>query len=839
MRPVMTEVAAPSDAPIPPGQAPRSRLSSLRLRLAALLLVAIGPSLGAMAWISERDGKARLALTEAAMGDVARRIAAEQGAVIDRTHIVLAMLGGQAEIQDAPADPAGCEEVLHLAAAGAPWVKGLGVASPEGILACATEPLGRQVTIADRNYFRRALAERRLVVSELVANRLTGLPVQLAAYPVIENGNVTRVMLAALDFLSVMPGPDGRVMDVDSVAVVDGHGILATRWPPRPELIGRDHSHRPAVAQAISRGHGSLRTIGLDGVPRVIGFARIPGSDAVVLAGRDEARVLAPIRHAQQVAITVFGGAAALAFLLGWLTGDALLLRGIGRISRAAAAAGSDARHIFAATTPSRFAPLEVRQLHAALVGLERRRFEASARLRAAEAQARSQAGLLQAVMANMEQGVIAFDSMGRFLAANARYRQMMDIPESLLTSGRHYLEIARVIADRGEYGPGDPESLARERWRRATAGAPVHRFTHTRPNGLTFEVAGRPLPGGGFVHSYTDVTEARAAQAALSESERRFRLLAENSGDVVVLTDLSGRPSYVSPAAERVLGWPAEALVGRLAEDFAHPDDIPWEHAAREALRAGQAEACICSRFRRPNGSWLWVEVRSRVHLDPLSGEAQGYVAVIRDATERKQAEARLIEAFDRMERMATTDALTGLANRRALQQALEREWARCMREEQPLSLLMFDVDFFKRFNDRYGHPAGDACLVEVAHTLADAARRPSDVPARHGGEEFALLMPCTEAVGALQVAEQLRATIEAKALPHAGNPVGGVVTVSIGVATLWPHAGNAEQDADRLFAAADEALYLAKHEGRNRVATGASTIIPPSLRLLAVTPP
>jgi diguanylate cyclase (GGDEF)-like protein len=179
------------------------------------------------------------------------------------------------------------------------------------------------------------------------------------------------------------------------------------------------------------------------------------------------------------------------------------------------------------------------------------------------------------------------------------------------------------------------------------------------------------------------------------------------------------------------------------------------------------------------------------------------------------EQRDRELAERNARLARLATEDPLTGVANRRRFDAQLPVEVARAQREQRPLVLLMIDIDRFKEYNDRRGHPAGDECLIRVAQALAAQLHRPSDLVARIGGEEFAVLLPNTEAGGAGEHAERIRAAVESLALAHPG---GGVVTVSIGVAVTSGLAG--PQGPDELLAFADRALYRAKDAGRNLVA-------------------
>ncbi|KXU79643.1 GGDEF domain-containing protein [Aeromonas enteropelogenes] len=160
--------------------------------------------------------------------------------------------------------------------------------------------------------------------------------------------------------------------------------------------------------------------------------------------------------------------------------------------------------------------------------------------------------------------------------------------------------------------------------------------------------------------------------------------------------------------------------------------------------------------------------------------------------------------------------DGLTGIANRAHLDDCLERAWRRCHRARAPLSLVLLDVDYFKQFNDFYGHQLGDDCLQQVGRLLAGVERREDDLAARYGGEEFALLLPCTGMQGALQVADRIRTALKELGIPHQNSLVSSRVTCSFGVATLIPD--NSMKIAD-LIQKADAALYQAKHNGRDRI--------------------
>jgi diguanylate cyclase (GGDEF)-like protein len=177
------------------------------------------------------------------------------------------------------------------------------------------------------------------------------------------------------------------------------------------------------------------------------------------------------------------------------------------------------------------------------------------------------------------------------------------------------------------------------------------------------------------------------------------------------------------------------------------------------------------------------------------------------------RERTAQLEEANRRLEALSYQDALTGVANRRALDEALDIEWRRAIRSKRPLSFLLLDIDHFKDFNDTYGHPAGDRTLARVAAALGSVVRRAGDRIARYGGEEFAALLPETDRPGAEAIAERMRAAVEALAIPNTAAGAGHL-TVSVGHTTVLA-TDNGTQES--VVAAADRALYEAKREGRN----------------------
>jgi diguanylate cyclase (GGDEF)-like protein/PAS domain S-box-containing protein len=310
----------------------------------------------------------------------------------------------------------------------------------------------------------------------------------------------------------------------------------------------------------------------------------------------------------------------------------------------------------------------------------------------------------------------------------------------------------------------------------------------------------------------------------ALKATERRLReiaylheLVTENSRDVIILSDFDGIRSYVSASASEWGGWKREELLGMRSLDLVHPDDRSRLTAIVDNVRTGGEGDLLEYRLLNKSGSYVWAEANIRPVRDPVTGMTIGILNMVRDISPRKRAEQDLKKANAALEALAITDPLTGIANRRRFDQCLITEWRRATREHEPLSLLMLDADWFKSYNDTYGHTRGDSCLKQISEAALDVVNRPGDLVARIGGEEFAVFLPNTPSQGAVDVARQICSAIRRRHLPHNSNPT-GCVTVSVGCATMVPSPG---QHSCTLVDRADDALYAAKHAGRNQVHT------------------
>ena len=296
--------------------------------------------------------------------------------------------------------------------------------------------------------------------------------------------------------------------------------------------------------------------------------------------------------------------------------------------------------------------------------------------------------------------------------------------------------------------------------------------------------------------------------RANLESSENRFRSLAEASRDIIVLAELNGNRKYVSPAITEMLGWEQDDLIGQYYGHLAHPDDAPKIGEVLQEMRDGNKTNPLAYRCRKRDGTYLWLESTGRLLRNEENGEAHGFVHVLRDISDRKAAEEQMQQAYETVEKLALLDGLTGVANRRLLDQTLAREWISSKRDGSMLSVVLIDVDLFKSYNDFYGHLEGDECLRQVATRLQSVLRRPLDLLARYGGEEFVAVLPNTPEEGAEAIGEQMRRAVEQCLFPHSQSPY-GIVTVSLGCATQVPSESSS---VSQLLKLADTALYQAK---------------------------
>jgi diguanylate cyclase (GGDEF)-like protein/PAS domain S-box-containing protein len=276
---------------------------------------------------------------------------------------------------------------------------------------------------------------------------------------------------------------------------------------------------------------------------------------------------------------------------------------------------------------------------------------------------------------------------------------------------------------------------------------------------------------------------------------------------------------AYVGPQIEQLLGWSQASWV--TVNDWAeriHAEDRQKtvDFCVSQSQQGVDHEADY--RALTSEGDYVWIRDVVHVVRRP-DGSVDSLVGFMFDISERKKAEDKIVQLQKELEALSYQDSLTSLANRRMFDTLFEVEWAKARALGHPLSLVLVDVDFFKRYNDHYGHVQGDECLRRVAAVLDAAASRTRDLCARFGGEEFVLVLPETNEAAAQSVAERCRKLLAREEIPHAWSDVGAAVTVSIGVGTIVPGAHDAPE---RFIELVDQRLYRAKASGRDRIDSG-----------------
>lgn len=311
-------------------------------------------------------------------------------------------------------------------------------------------------------------------------------------------------------------------------------------------------------------------------------------------------------------------------------------------------------------------------------------------------------------------------------------------------------------------------------------------------------------------------IQELTACRNALENVDALQQAFWKNLRMGVVIHDTEKGIVSLNNVARQLLGITEDPSSHAFAE---HPalrltredgSEMPREeYPVNMVLRTGRAlENYIVGIVRGGDDPVVWVLVNAAPVVGGNAAVTKVVVTFV-DISERMQIEERL-------RLLAEKDALTELPNRRAFADILDREWRLAVRYNLPVSLVMIDIDFFKAYNDHYGHLAGDECLIQVSQAMVNALRRPTDFLARYGGEEFVLLLQNTDINGAVAIAEELRECVEKSKIPHTGSSVTGCVTISLGVAQTSP-----KRDAriSELLLDADNALYRAKYLGKNQV--------------------
>ncbi|ERT08385.1 diguanylate cyclase domain protein [Lyngbya aestuarii BL J] len=323
------------------------------------------------------------------------------------------------------------------------------------------------------------------------------------------------------------------------------------------------------------------------------------------------------------------------------------------------------------------------------------------------------------------------------------------------------------------------------------------------------------------------EIGKRQKIEEDLRENQARFNALSDAIPGIIFSCVINKKCRLIFEFVSREIEQIYEVSLADFVQDA---DYYMWAYMSPEDAM-GYEQALMKSadtlekfsyewRITTPSGQQKWLQVNSQPQRRE-NGEVC-WSGIILDISDRKrieialrQREIELRQANQQLKQLSRTDPLTQVANRGYFETYLQQQWQRSTREEYPLSVILLDVDYFKRYNDTYGHPAGDYCLKQIAQSLKKSVQRPADLVARYGGEEFVIILVNTDEKGAVHIAEKIRAEIQNLNIPHRASEVSDRVTVSIGIRTGIP---TSKPQPDTLIKQADEALYTAKKQGRDR---------------------
>jgi len=312
-------------------------------------------------------------------------------------------------------------------------------------------------------------------------------------------------------------------------------------------------------------------------------------------------------------------------------------------------------------------------------------------------------------------------------------------------------------------------------------------------------------------------LAKERSDIQSLKKSEIRFQRIVETANEGILIFDESFNIIFANKNMAAILGYTVEEMLGKPYVSLFPKSQLDI-YFYQESLRKNGEDSVYECCLAKKDGSMHWFLISAKTIYDDL-GRFDGSFAVLTDINERKETELLLTESNRQLIELSNKDSLTGIANRRCFDITLEHEYSRLERSKSKLSVILFDVDYFKEYNDYYGHVKGDECLRQIGNVLELCINRDVDLAARYGGEEFACILPDTDIIAAAEIAEKIRQGILDLKIEHEKSNVSQFVTASFGVITVQY---SSVKSPSEIITLADRLLYKAKAQGRNRVECG-----------------
>jgi diguanylate cyclase (GGDEF)-like protein/PAS domain S-box-containing protein len=748
---------------------PFRRLARTGLPLWAFTLFTLLTATGWLAWSAYTDYRAGIVREYRLLEIGARDREARVAGVMRGIEVMLGTIEEDWASKPRMPEPA-ASRMLRENMRQLPEVRSLSITDAQGRIIASTLATIVGFDAAQREYFtavRAAQPDDRLHISRPFKTVTDVVVITVARALHDKQGDFVGVIVATIDprkFGEILPfslpTPDGNALLIHEAGDIVYAVPEPERYVGRNLVGGQAYTQHLAAATATTRHRNVTKNSGKEVLSI---FHKVPGTPLIVVVSRDYASLMADWQHAMFGRASGFILVAAIMLFLTWLAGR----------HQQALQAERDRNQLYLDT--------------------------------------------VQAI-------VLALDANGRIAMINRHGAQLLGgTPQALI--GRDWFESCLPQPE----GRDTMLPIFRRLMRGDTAGIEYIENRVMVADGSLITVAWHNAPMRdakghivGTLSAGEDISARKRNEQALKDSERFLRSLIDIIPGMVGYWSADLKNGFANAAYREWFGKTPAEIRGIDIRELMGQEQFERNDARIRAALAGKRQ-----RFERSlhhaDGSirHTWTHYIP----DSVDGEVRGFFVLISDITEMKLAQLQLEKLntqlktqSDQLRAQVFIDGLTGIANRRRFDEALRTEWRGCRRHDQPLALLMLDIDHFKLFNDRYGHQAGDACLQAVAQVLKAALRRPHDLAARYGGEEFVCLLPDSDRIGAETKAEELRQAVAALGIAHAASPTAPHVTVSVGVAVWLPSGDSAPE---RLLADSDAALYMAKNGGRNRVCT------------------